>query len=195
VEGRANAAEVLAWKGFLEEIGFAIKLLSGDRHDNRLLVSALSRSTCYRMIHVCPSDLSDLCESQRLLRLSPLLSLFQETPTIPFNLHVLAHPSNALTVPLPHHHTAHEHLDRPDPLEWDLPLPRRLVQSQLVSQFILADCIGVVDLVSEDQEGDFREIFHGEEGVEFGFRLGEAFVVFGVDEEDDSGHFREVVAP
>jgi hypothetical protein len=64
-----------------------------------------------------------------------------------------------------------------------------------VSELILADRVGMVDLISENQEGDFSEIFHGEEGVEFGFRLGKAFVVFGVDEEDDSRNFGEVVAP
>lgn len=62
-------------------------------------------------------------------------------------------------------------------------------------QLLLADGIPVVDLVAEDQEGDFGEVFHAEEGVELGFGFGQALVVFGVDEEDDPGYFGEVVAP
>ena len=62
-------------------------------------------------------------------------------------------------------------------------------------QFILAHCVRMVYLVPEDQEGGFVEIFHGEQGVEFRFGFGEAFVVFGVDEEDDAADFGEVVAP
>ena len=64
-----------------------------------------------------------------------------------------------------------------------------------MSQLVLADGVWVVDLVAEDQEGDFGEVFHREQGVELGFRFGEALVVFGVDEKDDAGHFGEVVAP
>ncbi len=62
-------------------------------------------------------------------------------------------------------------------------------------QFLLADGVGVVDFVAEDAEGDFGEVFHCEEGVELGFGFGEAFVVFGVDEEDDAADFGEVVFP
>lgn len=62
-------------------------------------------------------------------------------------------------------------------------------------QLVLADRIRMVDFVAQDQKGHFREILHAEEGVELGFGFGEAFVVFGVDEEDDAGHFGEVVFP
>jgi hypothetical protein len=57
---------------------------------------------------------------------------------------------------LSHHNTAHEDLDGPDALERDLALASSLVQTKLVAQLILADGIGVVDLVSEDQERNFR---------------------------------------
>jgi hypothetical protein len=53
----------------------------------------------------------------------------------------------------------------------------------------------VVNFVTENQERCLGEIFHGEEGVEFGFGFGQTFMIFGVDEEDDPRHFREVVAP
>ena len=62
-------------------------------------------------------------------------------------------------------------------------------------QLLLAHSIGVIDFVAEDEERDFGEVFHGQEGVELGFGLGEAFMVFGVDEEDDAAYFGEVVAP
>ena len=64
-----------------------------------------------------------------------------------------------------------------------------------MSQLILAHCVGVIDLVSQNQKRGLGQIFHGEEGVELGFGLGEAVVVFGVDEEDDAGDFGEIVAP
>jgi hypothetical protein len=107
-------------------------------------------------------------------------------------------PSQKRTSPpltLPHNHTTHKHLNRAYPLERDFPLPRRLPQPQLMPQLLLAHRVRVIDLVAEDQEGDFGEVFHGEEGVELGFGFGQALVVFGVDEEDDAADFGEVVAP
>ena len=64
-----------------------------------------------------------------------------------------------------------------------------------MSQLIFTYCVGVIDFVAEDQEGGFGEVFHSQQSVKLGFGLGEAFVVFGVDEEDDAGDFGEVVAP
>ena len=64
-----------------------------------------------------------------------------------------------------------------------------------MSQFVLGHGVRMIDLVPENEEGDFGEIFHRQESVEFGFGFLEAFVVFGVDEEDDAGDFGEVVAP
>ena len=64
-----------------------------------------------------------------------------------------------------------------------------------MTQFVLAHGVWMVDLITENQEGGFAQIFHGQQGVEFGFGFREAFVVFGVDEEDDAGDFGEVVAP
>jgi hypothetical protein len=62
-----------------------------------------------------------------------------------------------------------------------------------VPQLVLRDGFGVVDLVAEDQEGHFGELFEVEEFVEgvFGFR--EALGVFGVDEVDDAVDFGEVL--
>lgn len=62
-------------------------------------------------------------------------------------------------------------------------------------EILFTDGVWVIDLVAEDQERDFGEVFHGQEGVELGFGFGEAFVVFGVDEEDDAAYFGEVVTP
>ena len=64
-----------------------------------------------------------------------------------------------------------------------------------MSQLLLAHRIRVVDLVAEDQEGHFLQLLHREERVELRLRLGKAFVVFGVDEEDDAADFGEVVFP
>lgn len=64
-----------------------------------------------------------------------------------------------------------------------------------MAKFILTHCIGVIDLVSKDKEGNLSEILHGEKGVELGLGLGEALVVLGIDEEDDTADLGEVVLP
>ena len=64
-----------------------------------------------------------------------------------------------------------------------------------MSKLVLAHSIGVVDLVAQHEERRLAQILHAEQGVELGFALGEALGVFGVDEEDDAGHFGEVVLP
>lgn len=82
---------------------------------------------------------------------------------------------------LPHHHGAHEDLNGPDSLQWDLALSSRLIQAQFVAELVLGHGIGVVDLVSEDDERDLGELLHGQKGVEFGLGLGQTLVVHGVD--------------
>lgn len=64
-----------------------------------------------------------------------------------------------------------------------------------MAQLILADGIGVIDLVSENEEGNLGELLHGEESVELGLRFGEALVILGINQEDDAAHFGEVVFP
>lgn len=59
---------------------------------------------------------------------------------------------------LSHNNTAHEYFDRPDPFKRHLALARCLVQTKLVSKLILAHGIGVVNLVSEDEEGNLGEL-------------------------------------
>lgn len=104
-------------------------------------------------------------------------------------------PWDSMKLTLSHNNTAHEHLDRPDTLERDLALTSSLVETELVAQLILADSIGVIDLVSENEEGNLRELLHGEKSVELGLGFGEALVILGVNQEDDSAHFGEVVLP
>lgn len=104
-------------------------------------------------------------------------------------------PWDSMKLTLSHNNTAHEHLDRPDTLERDLALTSSLVETELVAQLILADSIGVIDLVSENEEGNLRELLHGEESVELGLGFGESLVILGVNQEDDSAHFGEVVLP
>lgn len=107
----------------------------------------------------------------------------------------MAFPWDSTKLTLSHNNTAHEHLDRPDTLERDLALTSSLVETELVAQLILADSIGVIDLVSENEEGNLRELLHGEESVELGLGFGEALVILGVNQEDDSANFGEVVLP
>lgn len=110
-------------------------------------------------------------------------------------LHVLREPSYAITVALAHNDRAHEHLDGSDALKLDLPLTRCLVHTQLVSELVLGDGLGVVDLVAQDDKRHLGELLHCEESVELGLRLGEALVILCVDEEDDTVDFGEVISP
>lgn len=96
---------------------------------------------------------------------------------------------------LTHDNTAHEQLNGPDTLERDLALTSSLVQTELVTQLILGDGVGVIDLVTEYEEGDLGEILHGEQGVQLSLGLGETLVVLGIDQEDDAADLREVVLP
>lgn len=64
-----------------------------------------------------------------------------------------------------------------------------------MAKLILGNCVGVVDLVAEDDERYFRELLHREEGIQFGFRFGQTLVVFRIDEEDDAVNFGEVIFP
>lgn len=51
----------------------------------------------------------------------------------------------------------------------------------------------MVNLVAEDEEGDFGELLEAEELVERVFGFGEAVDVFGVDEVHDAVYFREIL--
>ena len=62
-------------------------------------------------------------------------------------------------------------------------------------QLLLTDRIRVIDFIAQDQKRYLGQILHAQQRVELGFGFGEAFVVFGVDEEDDAGYFGEVVFP
>lgn len=64
-----------------------------------------------------------------------------------------------------------------------------------MSQFVLADCARVVDLVSENKERHLGQLLHREQSVQLGLGLDEPFVVLRVDQEDDSADFGEVVPP
>ena len=100
---------------------------------------------------------------------------------------------HALT--LPHDHTAHEDLNRPDALKRHHALAGCLVQTKLRPQLVLRDGLGVVDLVAEHQEGGVGEGLHSQQRVELGLGLSKALVVLGIDKEDDAADFGEVVAP
>lgn len=104
-------------------------------------------------------------------------------------LDILAQPPDALSVSLPHDHTAHEHLDGSDTLKRHLALACGLVQTKRRAKLVLRHGLGVVDLVAKNDKGGVLEFVHGEESVELGLGLVEALVVFCVNEEDDAGDF------
>ncbi|QSS56899.1 hypothetical protein I7I53_05246 [Histoplasma capsulatum var. duboisii H88] len=73
---------------------------------------------------------------------------------------ILRHPSDAFAVALPHHHTAHKQFNRPDTLQRHLPLAGGLVEAHLVAELILRYSFWMIDLVTEDEEGDLGKLFH-----------------------------------
>lgn len=96
---------------------------------------------------------------------------------------------------MPHDDGAHKDLDGADALERDLSLAGGLVQAEFVPQLVLGDSVGVVDLVTQDQEGCLLQLLHRQQSIELGLGLGEALGILGVDEEDDARHLREVILP
>jgi hypothetical protein len=53
----------------------------------------------------------------------------------------------------------------------------------------------VVNLVTQNHEWHLREFLHAQKSVELGFRFDETFMIFGVDEENNAGDFREIILP
>ena len=70
-----------------------------------------------------------------------------------------------------------------------------LVETQVMSELLLADGAGRVDLVAEDEERHLGELLDGEQRVELRLGLGEPLNVDAVDEEDDAVDLREVIPP
>lgn len=67
-------------------------------------------------------------------------------------------PAEALAVALAHDDGAHEDLDGADVPERDLALTRGLVEAELVTELLLGDGTGGVDLVTKDEEGNVGEL-------------------------------------
>jgi hypothetical protein len=53
----------------------------------------------------------------------------------------------------------------------------------------------VVNLVTQDQEGNLGELLHGQKRVELRLSLKETLIILSVNEENNSGNLREVVLP
>ena len=70
-----------------------------------------------------------------------------------------------------------------------------LEKTEVVSKLFFTNCARCVNLVAENEEGDFGKLLNGKESVEFGLGFRESLKVGRVDEEDDTVDFREVVAP
>jgi hypothetical protein len=96
---------------------------------------------------------------------------------------------------LSHNNTAHENLDWSNAFKRDLALACCLVQTKLVSEFVFADSVGMIDFVSKNQERYLGQILHGQESVKLRLRLREALTILCIDQEDDARHLREVVLP
>jgi hypothetical protein len=113
---------------------------------------------------------------------------------------------------LPHDHTAHEDLNRPDALERHLALSCCLVETKLspvpcqrflpefrvslfLPELVLGYRLRVVNLVTQHQEGDVGQRLHSQQRIELGLRLSETLVVLGVNEEYDTADLGEVVTP
>jgi len=110
-------------------------------------------------------------------------------------LDILRQPADTLAVALSHDNTAHEDLNGADTLERDLALAGGLVKTKLVSELVLADGTGVVNLVAENQEGSLGKVLHGKESIELSLALSETLRVLCVDKEDNAGNLGEVVLP
>lgn len=65
----------------------------------------------------------------------------------------------------------------------------------MMPQLLFADGTHSVNLVTQDYEGNLGKLLDGQKRVELCFRLGETLEIGGVDEEDDTVNFREVIPP
>lgn len=72
--------------------------------------------------------------------------------------HVLREPAEALAVALAHDDGAHEDLDGADVPEGNLTLAGGLVEAELVTELLLGNGTGGVDLVAEDEERNVGEL-------------------------------------
>ena len=72
----------------------------------------------------------------------------------------VSQPAESFTVALPHYDRAHEDLQRTNVLQVDFAFACRRVQTQLMAEIILADSPCCIDLVAENQEGYFAEVFN-----------------------------------
>jgi hypothetical protein len=65
----------------------------------------------------------------------------------------------------------------------------------MVPQLLLANSAGCINLVTENEERDSRELLNRQESVKFSFRLGETLKVGTIDEEDDTRDLGEIITP
>ena len=63
-----------------------------------------------------------------------------------------------------------------------------------MAELVLGNGVGVVDLVAENDKGRVRKLFHGEKGIELGFRLGKTLVILRIDEENYAADFGNCVS-
>jgi len=70
-----------------------------------------------------------------------------------------------------------------------------LIETEMMSELLLAHSAGSVNLITQDKERNFVKLLNGEESVKLSFGLSESLEVCAVNEEDDSVHLWKVVTP
>lgn len=65
----------------------------------------------------------------------------------------------------------------------------------MMSQLLLANGLRMVDLVSQDQEGNLGKLLHAQQCIQLGLALQQSLPVLRIDQEHDAGDFGEVVLP
>lgn len=74
-------------------------------------------------------------------------------------------------------------------------LPSCLVHAQRMPEVLLRDGTRCVDLVPQDQEGNFRKFLNRQESIKLRLGLGEALVIGAINHKDDGVYLWEVVTP
>ncbi len=172
-------------------------MIACENWDRNTIVSARVRMVVVLSLHTSRSSPQQPRAVSPLSRISDILR--QPSDTVPISCGLVSCyrpgcPQSVLPT-LPHNNAAHKDLDRSDAFKGHLAFACCLIKSQLVSQLIFRQCIGMIYLVSQDKERDLAEILHREEGIELSFCFGNTFMILGINEEDYAGNLGEVIAP
>lgn len=111
-------------------------------------------------------------------------------------LDVLTEPSDTLSVSLTHDNGAHEDLKRAEvAIERNLALTGGLEETKGMSELILRDSMGLINLVTKNKEGNALELLDGKESIELSLRLSKSAGISSVNEVDNAANLGEIVSP